>query len=458
MSIPRPTRDDFRRLLALGLPITTVQLLLMLPGVEDSVIVGRLGAAALGAIALGATYLFAITGFGLGLLQGVEPVIAQAVGAGEPQAVARAFQRGLLIAMVVSTLAALSFLPVEHMLRLMGQREELIAIVGPYLRVQAPSVYAFLLFVIVRITLQAHHVTRPILVAAVAANVVNIVLCVGLVYGMWGMPRMGTVGAGVATAIARFVMLGVLVAAAWRELAPLLRWQRASAALAPMLKLLWLGLPAGVQVSLEFGVFAVVSLLMGNLGAVPMAAHQIAINIASLTYMVPLGIGISGSVLVGRAIGAADREGARRIAVAVLVCGVGFMVFSATAFALMPGLIARAYTGDLATIVLASALIPIAAVFQVFDGLQCVSIGLLRGTGDTRTPMIASLLGYWAIGLPMSLWLGRTLHWGPVGLWWGFVAGLVAVSIAMAIRLRVRFGGPLERLHVEAAPPAADLS
>ena len=458
MSIPRPNRDDFRRLLALGLPITVVQVLLMLPGVEDSVIVGRLGPSALGAIALGGTYFFAITGFGLGLLLGVEPVIAQAVGAGEPGAVARAFQRGLVIALGVSTLAALTFLPVEHVLRFMGQQEELIAIVGPYMRVQAPSVYAFLLFVIVRITLQAHHVTRPILAAAMVANVVNIILCIGLVYGMWGMPRMGTVGAGVATSIARFVMLGVLVLAAWPELAPLLRWQRASTALAPMAKLLLLGLPAGVQVSLEFGVFAIVGLVMGNLGAVPMAAHQIALNIASLTYMVPLGIGISGSVLVGRAIGAGDRDGARRMAVSVLACGVGFMVLSATAFALVPGLIARAYTNDAATIVLASALIPIAAVFQVFDGLQCVAIGLLRGTGDTRTPMIASLVGYWAIGLPMSLWLGRTLHGGPVGLWWGFVAGLMVVSIAMAIRLRVRFGGPLERLHVEAAPPASTLA
>jgi MATE family multidrug resistance protein len=171
--------------------------------------------------------------------------------------------------------------------------------------------------------------------------------------------------------------------------------------------------------------------------------------------MVPLGIGISGSVLVGRAIGAGDRDGARRIAVAVLLCGVGFMVLSAITFALVPGLIARAYTNDLPTIVLASALIPIAAVFQVFDGLQCVSIGLLRGTGDTRTPMIVSLVGYWLVGLPMSLWLGRTLHGGPVGLWWGFVAGLVVVSLAMAIRLRSRFGGPLLRLRVDAVPPVA---
>jgi MATE family multidrug resistance protein len=168
--------------------------------------------------------------------------------------------------------------------------------------------------------------------------------------------------------------------------------------------------------------------------------------------MVPLGIGISGSVQVGRSIGAGDPSGARRVAMAVLLCGVGFMGLSATAFALLPRAIARAYTNDLPTIALAAQLIPIAAVFQVFDGLQCVSIGLLRGTGDTRTPMIVNLVGYWAIGLPMSLWLGRTLHGGPVGLWWGFVAGLVAVSIAVAARLYWRFRGPLERLVVEGSP------
>lgn len=450
MHVPRPTRADFRRLLALGVPVTLVQISLMAMGVEDCIIVGRLGAAPLGAIALGSIYFFTITSFGMGLLFGLEPVISQAYGANEPDAVARAFQRGLLIVGAFATLSALSVLPVESVLRAVGQRPELVVIVGPYLRVQAPSTYAFLLFILVRITLQAKHVTRPILVAIAAANAVNILLSIVLVYGLWGFPALGPVGSGIGTLIARFVMLGVLLAAAWSDVRPLFRWQRASFSAAAIANLLRLGAPAGVQILLEFGVFSLVGLLMGNLGAVAVAGHQMALNVASLTYMVPLGVSTAGSVLVGRSIGAGDRDGARRAAVAAMICGVGFMVCTSLLFTFAPRLIARAYTNDAAAIALAATLIPIAGVFQVFDGLQCVSIGLLRGTGDTRTPMFVNLFGYWCVGLPVSLWLGRGLGMGPVGLWWGLVAGLAAVAGVLVVRLRMRFGGPLERVRVEA--------
>jgi MATE family multidrug resistance protein len=176
--------------------------------------------------------------------------------------------------------------------------------------------------------------------------------------------------------------------------------------------------------------------------------------------MVPLGVGMAGSVLVGRAIGAGDPGTARRIAVAALGLGVGFMACTALALVLAPTWIARAYTNDAKTIALAAGLIPLAGVFQVFDGTQVVSIGALRGTGDTRTPMIVNLVGYWLVGLPLSLWLGRGLDLGPVGLWWGLVVGLAAVALIIVARLRARMRGPLERIHVEHArrPASAETS
>ena len=150
-----------------------------------------------------------------------------------------------------------------------------------------------------------------------------------------------------------------------------------------------------------------------------------------------------------------DERAARRAALSALVVGVGFMSLSALAFLFLPRLIASAYTNDPATLDLAAALIPIAGVFQVFDGVQVVSIGLLRGTGDTRTPMVMNLIGYWLVALPLSLWFQRGLGLGPQGLWWGIVVGLALVALVVLVRARVRLGGRLERLHVEGAPPVA---
>jgi MATE family multidrug resistance protein len=240
-----------------------------------------------------------------------------------------------------------------------------------------------------------------------------------------------------------------LLAAAWPELRPLFKWQARSLAWTPMWHVLRLGAPVGTQILLEFGVFAVVGLVMGNLGPVPTSAHQIALNIASLTYMVPLGIGTAGSVLVGRAIGAGQPLVARRVAVAALACGVGFMACSGLGLMLMPRLLAHIYTNDAATIALAATLVPLAGVFQVFDGTQVVSIGVLRGAGDTRTPMLVNLLGYWLVALPLALYLGRGLHMGPVGLWWGLVAGLVVVAVVVLARVRATLRGDLTRLHIE---------
>lgn len=444
-----PSRADLAELAKLAVPVTVVQVAMMALGVEDSMIVGRHSAAGLAAVSIGGVYFFTLISLGLGLISGLEPLMSQAFGAGDREAMTRAFQRGLAITIAFGTVSGLTFFGAAPALRAIGQPESIVQYAGPYLLVQAPSTYAFLLFALLRSWLQVSGTMRPIMIAIVVGNALNIVLSIGLVFGRWGLPAMGPVGSGLATAIARWTMTLVLAAFAWPQLRGMLVWRRESLARGPMGRVLRLGLPVGLQILFEFGVFAVVGLVMGHLGPVTAAAHQVAINIASLTYMVPLGIGTAGSVMVGRAIGAGRPDDARRVAVTTVVCGVGFMACTAVAFTLVPAWLARTYTNDAATIALAATLIPIAGVFQVFDGLQVVSIGLLRGTGDTRTPMIVNLVGYWCVGLPLALWLGRGLGYGPAGLWWGLVAGLVAVALIVATRLRVRMRGPLERLHVE---------
>ncbi|MFI5236115.1 MAG: MATE family efflux transporter, partial [Gemmatimonadales bacterium] len=220
-------------------------------------------------------------------------------------------------------------------------------------------------------------------------------------------------------------------------------------ALAPLLRMVRLGFPIAVTMELEYGAFAIVGLMMGTLGTLQMAGHQIALNLASLTFMVPLGVSGAGAVLVGQAIGRGDIGGMRRAAGAALILGVGFMACTAILFLLAPGAFAALYTGDPGVYALATVLIPIAGVFQVFDGIQAVTVGILRGAGDTTAPMIINVLGFWFVGVPVSLLFGFTLGGGPIGLWWGFVAGLAAVALFLVLRLRSRFRRTVDRLIID---------
>jgi MATE family multidrug resistance protein len=194
---------------------------------------------------------------------------------------------------------------------------------------------------------------------------------------------------------------------------------------------------------------------MGRIGTTAVAAHQVAINLASLTFMVPLGVGQAGAVLVGHAIGAGDQERARGAARAAVSFGVGFMAFTALAFLLLPEPLARIYTSDAATVQLAAALLPVAGVFQLFDGAQAVTTGILRGAGDTRVPMLTTLGGYWLFGIPVSLLLGFRTSLGPVGLWWGLAAALGLVAIILALRTWRLLHQPLERVRVESEKAVA---
>jgi MATE family multidrug resistance protein len=196
----------------------------------------------------------------------------------------------------------------------------------------------------------------------------------------------------------------------------------------------------------EFGAFAAIGLLMGWLGTVALAGHQIALNLASLTFMVPLGVAQATAVLVGRAVGRGDPSAARRSAGAGLSAGATFMSATAVVFLTTPGLLARLYTDEPEVLAVAAALIPLAGVFQIFDGLQVVGSAVLRGVGDTRAPMVVNVLGFWLVGMPISILLGFTLGGGPVGLWWGLVGGLAAVAVFLLARVRQRFGRELRRL------------
>ena len=280
---------------------------------------------------------------------------------------------------------------------------------------------------------------RPIAFALVTANLINAVGNWILIYGKLGAPAMGAVGSGWSTAWARIylaaVLVGYLLWYDWKYRTKLLRTP-IQPELARIRRLVVLGFPAAMQITLEIGVFALVTALIGRLGAVSLASHQIAMNAVSLTYMVPLGISSAAAVRVGQAIGRKDPAGASAAGGSAIFFGAGFMTLAGIALLVFPRWIARIYTPDETVIRTTVLLLAAGAAFQLFDGIQTVATGALRGAGDTRTPMICHFTAYWIIGLPLGAWLCFQRGWGAFGLWSGLSLALILIGIVLLFAWR----------------------
>ena len=442
--------SELRATIALALPVVLVQIGMMFMGVVDTVMVGHVSARVLAAVALGNLYFFNAIVLANGTLMALDPVIAQAVGAGDMEAVSRAVQRGILLAIGLSVVTALLMLPAHSVLVLTRQQPEIIPDTTAYLEISIPGVLPFLVFVVFRQALQALHRVAPIVWTIVGANLCNAGLNWVFVYGHLGSPALGASGSALATLASRWLMGIALLLLAWPSLRPHLVPARHEALLVtPLLRLLQLGVPVGLQQLLESGAFGAIGLMMGMLGTTEMAGHQIAITLAALTFMVPLGVAAAAAVRVGRAVGARDEARAKLAARAAFICGMGFMSITALLFLTAPRLLASIFTSDVGVIAIAGILIPVAGVFQIFDGAQAVGAGVLRGLGDTRAPLIGMIAGYWLIGLPVSLILGFRTSLRAAGLWWGFVASLSIVALFLAWRIGVLFRREIRRVSVE---------
>jgi MATE family multidrug resistance protein len=448
----RPTSLDLGELTRLAIPVALAQLGLMTMGLVDTVMVGRVSPVALAAVAVGHLYFFAITVIGMGILFALDPVISQAVGADDPVGIARGVQRGIVLGTGLSVAAMALMVPVGPLLTFFRQPPEVIPIATRYVHALIPGVLPFYVFVVLRQGLQAMGRVRAIVIAVIAANLLNAGLDWVFIFGHLGAPALGAVGSAWVTTASRWFTTLALLGLAWPYLAPTVRPLRREALDAgPLLRLLQVGGPVGAQQWLEVGVFACAGLLMGSMGAIPLAGHQVALQLAALTFMVPLGVAQATSVLVGQAVGRGDEHGARRATGAGLITGVGFMALTAMIFLAVPGLLARAFSNDAPVIATVELLLPIAGVFQIFDGMQVVAAGALRGVGDTRAPMVLNLIGFWLLGLPVSLGLGFGLDWGPTGVWWGLAIGIGAVAVLLTSRVRLRLGRGLHRLVIDEA-------
>jgi MATE family multidrug resistance protein len=442
--------SELRATIRLAVPVVFVQVGFMAMGVVDTLMVGRMSARVLAAVALGNLYYFNVTIFGAGTLMALDPIVAQAIGAKDTDGVSRAVQRGLLIAFVLSVATALLLAPATPILEALHQQPEIVPDAAAYIRISIIGVVPYLAFVVLRQSLQAMHRMAPIVWTMIAANLSNAGFNWVFVYGHLGSPVLGVAGSAIATAISRWLMLLLLLALAWRDLQPnLLPVRRDSWQWRPIARMVRIGVPIGGQQALEIGAFGAIGLLMGVLGTVEMAAHQIAITLAALTFMVPLGVASAAAVRVGHAIGAGDDARAKSAIRAAYISGVGFMTLTGILFLSIPRVLAHAFTGDGRVVALASVLIPIAGVFQVFDGAQAVGAGVLRGAGDTTAPLIVMLGAYWIVGVPVSAYLGFHTSLRAAGLWWGFVVSLAAVAIFLFLRIRVVFSRELRRVSVD---------
>src|SRR2546422_3519238 len=303
-----------------------------------------------------------------------------------------------------------------------------------YTRALAWGLLPLLLYFALRRCLQAMNLVKPVAFALVTANLVNALGNWVLIYGKWGAPALGLVGSGWSTSIARVYMAAVLVGyLLWYD-----RKHRTDLLRTPIepdlrriRRLIALGLPAGLQITLEIGVFTVATALIGRLGAVPLASHQIAMNTIAFTYMIPLGISSAAAVRVGQALGRNDPRGAADAGGTAIVFGAAFMSLAAIALVVFPRWIARIFTPDEAVIRTAINLLAAGAAFQLFDGIQTVATGALRGAGDTRTPMVCHLAAYWFIGLPLGAWLCFWRGWGAIGLWVGLSLALILIGCVL---------------------------
>jgi MATE family multidrug resistance protein len=421
-------------LLKLAGPVILAEIGWMVMGIVDTMMVGPLGPAAIGSAGLGSGVFTAIAIFGMGLMLGLDAFVSRSHGAGDQAECRRWLHSGVWLAAALGPpIMALAWIVYES-LDAWGLHPEIRVLVGPYLRGLSFGALPLLFYATFRRYLQGMHVVRPVMFALVTANVINAIANWILIYGHLGAPALGVEGSAWATTIARIWMAGFLLVAIHLEHRhrsnrhPHVPW---SLDVGRITRLVALGFPAASQVTLEVGVFAAATALAGKLDPVSSGSHQIALNIAALAFMVPLGLSSAGAVRVGHAVGARDVSRAVLAGWTALTTGAVIMMVIGMALFAWPAPLISAFTTDQRVIDIGVRLLAIAAAFQLFDGTQAVVTGVLRGVGETRTPMIINVIGHWLFGLPVGYALCYWYGWGVLGLWIGLSVGLIFTALVL---------------------------
>ncbi len=442
--------SEFRALFTLSWPLVIAQLAQISLSTTDVIMVGWLGPRYLAAATLANSLFIATQLFGMGVIEAVAPMVAQARGARDVRSVRRTLRQGIWVALLLSIVLLPILWNVGNLYRLLGQDEELVVMAERFVHYAVWLIFPSLQIVVLRSFLSAHGATRVVLVFTVIGFFANALLDYALIFGNWGFPRLELAGAGIATTCVNFVTLTLTLIyvqthrrfrryhmfhnffhADWRRFFEILR----------------IGVPIGFMRLAEVLLFTSAALLQGWLGEDQIAAHAIALQLTSISFMVPLGLSTAATVRVGLAMGERDREGIRLAGWAALTLTLIFMSMTCVLFLLAPGPLVGLFLdptdpANAHAIELATSYMVVAGLFQLFDGTQATMSGALRGLSDTNVPLIIAFLGYWAVGFPICYFLAFPAGIGGVGIWLGLAAGLASVGVVLTIRwtLRDRLG------------------
>jgi MATE family multidrug resistance protein len=437
-------KADLKATLRLALPVVVGEIGWMAMGVADTILVSHLGPAAIGAAGIGGSVYFTFAVFGMGLFLGLDTLVSQAHGAGNREETRQWLRTGLVLAMVITLPLMLFFAGLLQTVDYWGLTPEVHRLVGPYMEAVLWGTGPLLIYAACRRYLQSVGLVRPVMLVLLSANVINVAGNWVLVDGRLGMPALGVTGSAWATVISRFYMAGMMLLIV-RMTSPDVfngRWWK-SVCRVDVKTLFKLGFPASAQITLEVGIFSLAAMLVGRLAPISLAAHQIVLNITSLTFMVPLGIASAAAVRVGHGVGAKNENAARQAGWTAIALTIVMMIMIALFFLLIPVSLLRLFTRDGAIIEHGVALLAIAAVFQIFDGLQAVCTGALRGLGDTATPAAANLFAHWFIGLPVGVYLAFWRDMDVRGIWIGISTGLIVVGAVLLLAWKRKINRPI---------------
>ncbi|MDA3928999.1 MAG: MATE family efflux transporter [Prolixibacteraceae bacterium] len=429
----------YKRLLKLAFPLVLTQAGQMVVQLVDNAMVGRVGTTELAAASFANSIFVVIMVFGLGIFLGVTPLIGHALGAKNDKRVASIMKNSLVLSLFLVTILTLLTWSLSWFMHLMGQPELVWKMAIPYFRILAISLLPFLLFMVLKQIGEGLNNTWWAMIATILSNVLNVALNYVLIFGKMGFPELGLIGAGYATLISRVTMpillfVGFMLSKKMRHYFTLVPVVKSS--IKEIKRILDVGFPISIQLVIEVSLFALGAVMMGWIGDVPLAAHQIALGLASFTFMIANGVAMATTIRVSFQLGLKAYNSMEKVTLSaihlvllyMLLCGIGFLVFR--------NQLPKIFTLDPLVISQAASLIVVAALFQLFDGLQVVCLGVLRGFADVKIPMIIAAISYLGIGIPVSYLFAFKFNFGPEGIWYGFVAGLATAGILLSFRIR----------------------
>jgi MATE family multidrug resistance protein len=439
-------KDHFKITSTLALPVVLSQLGQVSVGVADSMMVGRIGAVELAAASLGNSIFFVLLMFGMGISMGITPLVSIAEGKGKMKRISSLFQHGLWINIFTAILLIGIIMVLAQGLQFLNQPEEVVQITIPYLLIITASMFPFMIFQTFKQFAEGLSQTKQAMYVTIFCNLVNVFLNWVLIYGNLGAPELGLNGAGIATLISRVlmpIMMGWYVIRSKRYRLFNLQFGIKKLRFFMINRILKIGVPTGFQYIFEVSAFSAAAIMMGWIGVNALAGHQIAINLASISYMMAAGLSTAGMIRVSNQIGKGNQKSMREAGMVVFGMVLVFMFTSAVLFVVFRYTLPTFYIDNTEVIQISASLLVIAGLFQLSDGVQVVGLGVLRGMEDVKFPTIITLIAYWVLGLPLGYYLAFELEMGAQGIWYGLLIGLSITAVVLFFRFNALSKKPI---------------